>query len=88
MIRGLLCRLGSPSADIIDKALRDIVQKYTSVLPNVPAAWIRNMGFDAVAAACGVGGLPMKVSLSQEGSSSERASRSHEDWNIIGQLRA
>ena len=61
---------------------------HTSVLPKVPAACMRSMGAetsrlfcfsldDAVSGAGG--GLLMKVSWSNEGSSSERASRSHED---------
>lgn len=60
----------------------------TSVLPNVPAAWIRSIGFEAFRAlgfglgfeaSDSGGGFPMNVSLSKEGSSSDRASRSHED---------
>jgi hypothetical protein len=58
---------------------------FTSVLLNDPVAWIRNMGFATRGAeACRErGGLPMKVNLSQEGSSSERASRSHEDYKYM-----
>lgn len=56
----------------------------TSVLPKVPSAWILSMGLDPPVAPFVFvflvpSGLPMNVNLSQEGSSSESASRSQED---------
>jgi len=61
------------------------MESKTLVLPQVPAAWILSTGFapPVVPEGWAVGGLPMIVSLSQDGSSSERASRSQEDFRII-----
>ena len=52
----------------------------TSVLPNEPTAFRRSRGTEPrCARPGGGGGLPMIVSFSLEGSSSDRASRSQED---------
>ena len=67
----------------------------TSVLPNAPVACILSIGFmmacrtdlcltlvfslTEVPAVAEVDGFPIKVSLSHDGSSSDRASRSQED---------
>jgi hypothetical protein len=59
----------------------------TSVLPNIPAAWIRSIGLESSRGRClepcSGGGLPINVSLSHEGSSSDSASRSQEDCEKI-----
>ena len=53
---------------------------HTSVVPKVPTAFSRNRGSEALGARpLGGGGLPMIVSLSQDGSISDSASRSQED---------
>ena len=65
-----------------------------SVLPNIPVAWILNMGRSAggflwrglFISVSPTGGFPMKVSFSQDGSSSDSASRSQDDFRMI--LRA
>ena len=67
---------------------------HTSVLPNVPVACILSNGFIVAACRLGlcltsmfsfaeVGGFPIKVSLSQDGSSSDKASRNQEDLRYI-----
>lgn len=61
--------------------------RHTSVLPNVPAAWIRSIGLASSRGLClepcSRGGVPIKVSLSHEGSNSDSASRSQEDYEKI-----
>jgi hypothetical protein len=52
----------------------------TSVLPNVPLAWSLSTGLAVRMRPPDGGGFPMIVNLSQDGSSSESASRSQEDW--------
>lgn len=55
----------------------------TSALPKFPAVCMRSLGgsVDRAALPGGGGGLPIIVSLSQFGSISESASRSHEDYS-------
>jgi hypothetical protein len=87
MFQGHLGRWDNPSDRKINILERsdDGNLIHASVLPEVPAAWILNMGL-AVRAALPLGGLvpaeggvAINVSFSKEGSSSERASLSHED---------
>ena len=54
----------------------------TSVLPKAPTAFKRNLGGALARGArpSGGGGLPMMDKCSLEGSNSESASRSHDDY--------
>jgi len=69
----------------------ETVDTRTSVVPKLPPALMRKMDlvglrlrdFSAIGSSCGPGGLLIKVSLSQDGSSSESASLNHEDWKKL-----
>lgn len=59
--------------------------KYTSVVPKGPTAFNRSLGgaLSRGALPSGGGGLPMIDNFSHDGSNSERASLSQEDWNSM-----
>ena len=62
--------------------ITDVPQYYQRFQRLVSSAPSIGVAPPVVPEGCAVGGLPIKVNLSQDGSSSERASRSHDDYSI------